>query len=70
MTEPKTLYAPKFLCTIVDKDGKVLRQEMRPVACGDDVCWWCGECLACYGCDPCFDVEGVEGEHRWVVEEV
>lgn len=35
------------------------------VTCGEDFCDRCGDCLACYGDDPCLD----EGNHDWPVLE-
>jgi hypothetical protein len=32
--------------------------------CGEDFCDQCGDCLACYSGDPCYD--GGDG-HTWVV---
>jgi hypothetical protein len=31
------------------------------VTCGEDFCDRCGDCLACYGDDPCYD----GGDHNW-----
>jgi hypothetical protein len=39
--------------------------EAKPV-CGLDFCDSCGDCLACYGGDPCWDTYPVYGEHYWI----
>jgi len=35
--------------------------------CGQYFCEYCGDCMYCYGDDPC--VADPEGGHWWVVEE-
>jgi len=48
---------------IFDSSWRVeLRTEEAEPVCGEDFCDSCGDCLACYGCDPCFD----GGDHFWV----
>jgi hypothetical protein len=38
-------------------------EELEPV-CGKDYCDSCGDCLHCYGSDPC--IENEDGPHYWV----
>ncbi len=45
-------------------DGKFLREEEATPKCNKDFCDACGECLVCYGEDPCWP----DGEHYWVVD--
>lgn len=42
-----------------------LRHEEPEPVCGKDFCEQCGDCLACYGSDPCVHTE--DGRHVWVV---
>jgi hypothetical protein len=42
-----------------------LREEERTPECGTDFCDRCGDCLHCYGGDPC--VHDARGEHRWII---
>jgi len=47
---------------IYDEAGeKVLRTEVAEPTCGD-LCDACGDCLYCYGEDPCVE----KGTHFWV----
>lgn len=49
---------------VYDSTGMhLLRTEDAEPVCGQDFCDTCGECLACYGADPCYGY----GEHRWAV---
>jgi len=41
---------------------KFLRKEKRIPECGEDFCDTCGDCLACYGDDPCYPDE----YHLWI----
>jgi len=34
--------------------------------CGVDFCDACGDCLHCYGGDPCYKGGGEYGEHLWI----
>lgn len=43
---------------------KLLRIEEAEPVCGEDFCDRCGDCLECYGGDPCYESE--DGEHYWV----
>ena len=48
---------------IYDRWGMTeLRIEERDPVCGVDFCDECGDCLVCYGSDPCWH----GGEHFWV----
>lgn len=44
----------------------LLRVEEATPECGEDFCDRCGDCLDCYGSDPCAN----GGEHFWVEYEV
>jgi hypothetical protein len=35
--------------------------------CGEDFCDQCGDCLHCFGGDPCFDGNTTSPSHYWVV---
>jgi hypothetical protein len=43
--------------------NKLLRVEEAEPVCAEDFCDRCGDCLACYGAEPCI---GNEPEHYWV----
>ncbi len=45
--------------------GHLIRIEEAVPVCGVDFCDTCGDCLVCYGEDPCH----FGGEHQWVVYE-
>ena len=50
---------------VYDESGATLLrvdEEAVPV-CGEDFCDECGDCLACYGSDPCY----YDKKHRWIV---
>ena len=48
---------------VYDYTGTVfLRVEDATPVCGQDFCDACGDCLACYGSDPC----PYGDEHFWV----
>jgi hypothetical protein len=32
--------------------------------CGEDFCEACGDCISCYGGDPCHRND--DGEHQWI----
>ena len=50
---------------IYTEDGmKLIRTEARDPECGEDFCDQCGDCLACYGSDPC--IPNDDGPHFWV----
>ena len=49
-------------------DGyRLLRIVEADPECGIDYCDTCGDCLHCYGGDPCYDTE--DGKHFWAVYE-
>jgi len=53
-----------------DYEGKkLLRVEEAEPECGKDFCDTCGDCLACYGFDYCFESTITDGGHCWVVYE-
>jgi hypothetical protein len=54
-------------CSVFNETGdNLLRIEQRQPVCGEDFCDHCGDCLACFGGEPC----GVENAtHVWVVYE-
>ena len=41
---------------------KLLREEIADPVHGKDFCDRCGDCLDCYGDDPCSD----GGDHVWI----
>ena len=47
-----------------DETDYVAPTERQPV-CGEDFCDRCGDCLHCYGGDPCYD----GGSHMWVKDD-
>jgi len=50
---------------VYDSSGtKLLREDEAEPECGEDFCDRCGDCLACYNCDPCLETE--DEEHFWV----
>lgn len=50
---------------IYDHRGeKQLRTEIATPNCGEDFCDRCGDCLDCYGGDPCPEADGLA--HSWV----
>jgi hypothetical protein len=53
------------------KTGKFIRLEDRGTPrCGEDFCDVCGDCLACYGGDDCYNGASEEpGVHVWVIYE-
>ena len=52
-----------MLKEICDWTGRILiREENAEPVCGKDFCDDCGDCLACYIEDPCYD----GSVHRWV----
>jgi hypothetical protein len=52
-----------------DITGELLRAEDAEPVCGEDFCDRCGDCLHCYGCDPCYGSGEEKDEHFWVVYE-
>jgi hypothetical protein len=42
--------------------AKVLDETPRNPVCGVTFCVRCGDCIACYGGDPCMDGDGL---HVW-----
>lgn len=45
---------------------------MKTIECGKVFCELCGDCIYCYGVDPCFgnmDEEGNGGYHWYSLEE-
>jgi len=48
-------------------DGSEFAVEAEPV-CMVDFCALCGECLDCYGGEPCWDGEHRWGDHMWHVQ--
>ena len=52
-------------CLIYTADGlTLLRTVERKPVCEVDFCDTCGDCLSCYGEDPC--TGNKNGEHMWV----
>lgn len=48
---------------------KLIRVEDAEPECGKDFCDRCGDCLDCYGGDPCWDGSESAGDHFWVTYE-
>lgn len=44
-------------------ENKLKSEEAIP-ECGEDFCDHCGDCLHCYGGDPC--TQSKDGEHYWI----
>lgn len=51
------------------QSDKLLRVEDADPECGEDFCDRCGDCLHCYGGDPCWDGGAEHPDHYWVVYE-
>lgn len=49
---------------IFNENGLFLRVDDAEPICEQDFCDTCGDCLSCYGDDPCVLSEG--GKHLWV----
>ena len=58
----------RFVHLDVSPYNELLRVEEAEPECGEDFCDRCGDCLHCYGGDPCYGIDA-EGEHYWVVYE-
>ena len=54
-------------CYIENDRTGITRVEDREPECGKDFCDTCGDCLACYGGDPCS--KSKDGKHLWVIYE-
>lgn len=52
---------------VLDEKYHEIRVEEAEPECGDDFCEDCGDCLACYGDEPCSFSDS--GRHRWIVVE-
>lgn len=50
-------------------DDSLLRTENRETVCGRDFCDRCGDCLNCFGGDPCYDGSEDYGAHLFIVYE-
>jgi hypothetical protein len=50
-------------CYVEKADGSFVEEDREP-ECGVDFCDSCGDCLHCYGGDPCLERENEE--HHWV----
>jgi hypothetical protein len=49
--------------------GDTLRTDEHEPECGEDFCDVCGDCLACYGGDPCCPDGTDRSAHRWIRHE-
>lgn len=58
-------WKPAMLAGVELDNGMFCPVEAEP-ECGRDFCDSCGDCLACYGGDPCFG-SSLEGDHAWFV---
>ena len=54
-----------MIAMVEQHDGTYVDDERVP-KCGEDFCDWCGDCLHCYGDDPCRDGSSAS-KHLWVV---
>ena len=54
-----------MIAMVEQHDGTYVDDERVP-KCGEDFCDWCGDCLHCYGGDPCRDGSAAS-KHVWVV---
>lgn len=52
---------------ILDEQYNVVEFIAVDPECGEDFCDRCGDCLACYGNDPCWDGGEEPGTHSWFV---
>lgn len=50
-------------CTI-EVEPDVFEEQDREPECGKDFCDQCGDCLWCYGGDPCWPDDG---NHSWII---
>jgi hypothetical protein len=54
-------------CYVYDGvSGRLLHTEEREPVCGENFCDTCGDCLACYGSDPCCPDGENRDSHYWV----
>ena len=54
-----------WIADLVDEKYTTVDRVRADPRCGD-FCDLCGDCLRCYGNDPCYYDRGI-GEHQWVV---
>ena len=55
---------------VYGKDNKFIEHRDVEVECGEHFCDSCGDCLHCYGSDPCYgnlDDDGEPGLHFFVI---
>lgn len=53
---------------ILAPDYSIAEYVTADPECGEDFCDTCGDCLACYGGDPCYGFhDDPEAGHSWVV---
>ena len=57
-----------MIATVSSETGEGRVIEATPV-CAQHFCEYCGDCLWCYGSDPCYGNEE-PGEHAWVIYDV
>ncbi len=55
----------QYAQVVQDDDTDVLMDAAT--ICGKDFCDQCGDCLHCYGEDPCYRYGDEETGHSWVV---
>ena len=58
-----------MLCRVYDdKTDRHLGAVRAEPECGKDFCDSCGDCLRCYGGDPCYGFHGdPEAGHEWIL---
>ena len=60
-----------MIARVEQPDGSYTKEERGNPECGRDFCDVCGDCLSCYGDDPCGpadeDDDAPVARHRWVI---
>lgn len=54
-----------MIALVEQADGSYVEEERGEPECGTHFCDKCGDCLHCYGGDPCYT--GSTDQHMWVV---
>jgi len=53
-----------MIANVEKRDGSFEQQDREP-ECNKDFCERCGDCLVCYGGEPCAESQG--DKHVWVI---
>lgn len=56
-------------CKVINDKGVLIRIIEKEPECGKDFCEICGDCLHCYGGDPCYNARENGIDHIWLEEE-